>query len=94
MNDGNVNEALTIYKALLLNPEVHPKEAGQDLHSAISCLQQLRRIHEVDEMRNAAITFRKNQPEFLLQAAASLENGPHYGRILSGEFKPSWPYSA
>ncbi len=59
LNDGNWNDSYQGFRKLALDKKADPKLVGQDMNQAIQCLQNLGRIDEVDEFREAVIEVQK-----------------------------------
>src|SRR5689334_5302852 len=67
--DGNFNDAYKAFRRLCLDPNAGANSVGQDLSSAVECLQRLGRVQEFDELIEQTIKVHK-QNWRLLQAAA------------------------
>ncbi|MDX1965163.1 MAG: MG2 domain-containing protein [Pirellulales bacterium] len=85
--EGNYNEAFGKYKGLLLDPQQTGAPAGEDLQMAVSCLQQLARDNELDELREQAIKLRPQDWRFLQMAARTYAQGNHFGFTIAGKFE-------
>ena len=68
-DQGNFKDALDIYRALTIDPQVDPAQVGEDLRWAIQCLQQLGRIAEADDLIEAAVAAQANNSKLLVAAA-------------------------
>ena len=67
--DGNHKEALGIYQTLLGNEHSsNVKLSGNDLNGATSCLQELKRSAEIDELIENALAKQPNNPSLLDRA--------------------------
>ena len=84
--DGNFKEGYAIFSKLALEAGTDKKKVGSDLSMAISALQRLNRRNEIDAFREKVITVHKANWRLLWTAAQSVQNGTHYGYIISGEF--------
>lgn len=86
--DGNHKEALGIYQTLLGNEHSsNVKLSGNDLNGATSCLQELKRIAEIDELIENALVKQPNNPSLLDRAGTLYKGLPHYGFIVAGKFR-------
>src|SRR5512147_1529592 len=87
VRQGNYKDAYDGYRALALDPKDDPRLVGGDLRQAISCLNNLGRMDEVDAFRDAVIEVQKANWR-LLQAAADslLSDSYHFGFIVAGTF--------
>jgi uncharacterized protein YfaS (alpha-2-macroglobulin family) len=83
---GNFNTAYKGLRQLALDPNDDPKLVGQDLTTAITCLQRLGRSDEIDEFREAAIAVHKNNWRLLQTAAQTYAATEHFGYIVAGKF--------
>lgn len=86
LNDGNWNDSYQGFRKLALDKKADPKLVGQDMNQAIQCLQNLGRIDEVDEFREAVIEVQKGNWRLLHAAAESYLNIEHHGFIVAGKF--------
>jgi len=86
-DDGNFKDALELYRKLLLNPATDPLLVGEDLQSAVTCLQKLNRVNETDELLEQTVTERQDNWRLLMSAAQSFFNAGHYGSIVAGVFQ-------
>jgi uncharacterized protein YfaS (alpha-2-macroglobulin family) len=85
---GNFRDAYEGLRKLALDPKNDPLKVSDDLNTAINCLQQLGRVEEIDDFREAVIDVHKNNWRLLETAAASYVNPqlPHFGFIVAGKF--------
>lgn len=83
---GNYKDAYTGYRKLVLDPQADKLQIGQDLNFSLSCLQQLARVEEMDEFREAAIAVHSGNWRLLEAAAESYINYEHYGFMVAGKF--------
>src|SRR5262249_28111809 len=84
--DGNYKDAYEGLRKLALDPDNDPKLVGQDLTTAITCLQYLGRVDEVDAFREGVITRHAKNWRLLETAALSFRQTERYGYIVAGEF--------
>ncbi len=87
MNDGNFNIAYEGYRKLALSADSDPKAVGDDLRNAITCLQNLGRVDEIDEFREAVIEVHAANWRLLWAAADSYLNVDHHGFLVAGKFE-------
>src|SRR5579884_961155 len=66
---GNYRDAYDALRKLALDPSDNPNQVGEDLTTAVKCLQQLGRQDESDDFREAVIAVHRKNWQ-LLQAAA------------------------
>lgn len=85
--DGNFNDAYQTYRKLVLDPSTDARQVGSVLEMAIQCLQQLNRVDEIDELREASIAAHAENWRLLWAAARSYLNVDHHGFIVSGKFE-------
>jgi uncharacterized protein YfaS (alpha-2-macroglobulin family) len=85
---GNFRDAYDGLRKLALDPQVDPAKVSDDLNTAITCLQRLGRIDEIDEFREAVIETHKNNWRLLETVAESYVSNQmqHFGFIVAGKF--------
>ena len=83
---GNFKEALAGYKKLVLNPMTDPKRVSEDLTMAVSCLQQLGSVDEVDALLEDSIAVHRQNWRYLEAAAKTYLEIEHEGFIVAGTF--------
>jgi uncharacterized protein YfaS (alpha-2-macroglobulin family) len=84
---GNFKDAYDGLRQLALDPKDDPAKVGSDLEQAITCLQRLGRVDEVDDFREAVIKTHKDNWRLLDTAAKTLTvNEQHFGFIVAGKF--------
>ena len=59
LQDGNWKEAFELLSELALEQDNDPRQVGGDLHRAVSCLQQLGRVNEIDDLCEKVINHSK-----------------------------------
>src|SRR5215472_7544222 len=69
--DGNFRDAYEGLRKLALDPKDDPAKVGEDLSTAITCLQRLGRSDEIDDFREAVIDAHKGNWRLLQTAAES-----------------------
>jgi uncharacterized protein YfaS (alpha-2-macroglobulin family) len=85
--DGNYKDAYEGLRKLALDPKDDPKLVGKDLTTAISCLEQLGRVDEIDAFREGVIQAHAKNWRLLETAAQSyVLSNQHQGFIVAGEF--------
>ena len=84
--EGNWNDAFQLYQRLCLKVENDPKQIGSDLIQAWQCLQNLGRIHELDDFREKTIQRHKENWRLLQAAAESYSQNTHWGYLVAGKF--------
>ena len=83
---GNYREAYDGLRKLALNPRDNPRRVGEDLATAVRCLQQLGRQDESDAFREAVIDVHHQNWRLLEAAAQSYADDQHFGYIVAGKF--------
>ncbi|MGH7170387.1 MAG: alpha-2-macroglobulin, partial [Gemmataceae bacterium] len=85
---GNFKDAYEGLRKLALDPKDDPAKVGQDLTTAITCLQRLGRSNEIDDFREAVLSVHKGNWRLLETAAESYVSNQmeHYGFIVAGKF--------
>ena len=86
-NDRNYKDAYEGFRKLALDPEDDPLLVGEDLNMAISCLEQLNRVDEIDAFREAVIKTHAENWRLLSAAAQSYMNVQHQGFMVAGKFE-------
>ena len=86
--DGNFKDAYDGLRKLALDPKDDPAKVGEDLTTAINCLQRLGRVDEIDDFREGVIKAHKRTGGCCDTAAAELrrQRTEHYGFIVAGKF--------
>lgn len=83
---GNYKDAYEGLRKLALDPKADPALVGQDLTTALQCLQNLGRVDEIDEFREGVIAAHKSNWRLLQTAAETYQNIEHFGFIVAGQF--------
>ena len=86
VREGNWNDAFQLYQRLCLKVENDPNQIGSDLIQAWQCLQNLGRIHELDDFREKTIQKHKENWRLLQAAAESYSQNTHWGYLVAAEF--------
>ena len=88
MADGNFKDAYELFEKIALAKTMAPGLAGQATVNAITCLQRINRIKDVDDFRERVVAARSDSWKDLMAVANSYFSGPnHYGTIVAGEFE-------
>jgi uncharacterized protein YfaS (alpha-2-macroglobulin family) len=85
---GNFKDAYDGLRKLALDPKADPSQVGEVLNTAVQCLQNLGRVDEIDEFREAVVAVHGSNWRLLQTAAQSqVSMGQlHYGFIVAGKF--------
>jgi uncharacterized protein YfaS (alpha-2-macroglobulin family) len=85
---GNFKDAYEGLRKLALDSKDDPAKVGQDLTTAITCLQRLGRSDEIDDFREAVLAVHQRNWRLLDTAAESYVSNQmeHYGFIIAGKF--------
>jgi uncharacterized protein YfaS (alpha-2-macroglobulin family) len=87
MKNGNWKDAYEGFKALVLDPADEKLLAGGDLKNALTCLTNLNRQDEVDDLFEKVVALHKDNWHLLYEAAQSMQNNvQHWGFIVAGKF--------
>ncbi len=84
--EGNYKEAYDGFRALALDPQSAGDRPGHYLTMAVSSLQSLGRVDEIDEFREAVIKTHAKNWRLLWTAAQSYLNVDHSGFMVAGKF--------
>ncbi|MEZ5942823.1 MAG: MG2 domain-containing protein [Planctomycetaceae bacterium] len=84
---GNYRDAYDLYRKLVLDERNEGKDLEDDLAAAWSCLRQLQRDHEQDELLATAIETHPTDPHVYYRAAYLLNMANHNGFRVAGEFQ-------
>src|SRR6516162_275997 len=83
---GNYKDAYEGLRKLALDPQDDRSKVGEDLTTAVTCLQYLGRSDEIDAFREAVIKVHEKNWRLLDTAAQNYANSEHYGYIVAGKF--------
>ncbi len=83
---GNFKDAFEGFRRLLTNSADDSRQAGEDLSLACRALQQLGRLDELDDFREAAIRAHAKNWRLLGSAANSYMAFDHAGLLVAGKF--------
>jgi uncharacterized protein YfaS (alpha-2-macroglobulin family) len=87
LRDGNWKEALTAASQVLFeNAAATPQEVAVALEQAVTSLQQLGRLEELDDVLERAVTKHAQNWRLLQVAGTAYLQNQHQGYILSGKF--------
>lgn len=84
---GNFAEAYVVFQQLLKESNESGQATTGDLRSAVSCLQQLNRVNEVDELLESTARIHADHWQVLAAVAQQYQNIDHYGFMIGGEFE-------
>lgn len=85
--DGNYRDAYEQYQKLLLDERAKGEQLASDLRKAVSCLQQLGRIAEVDSLLEEAVKAHATNWRLLHAAANVYDDMEHFGYLIAGQFE-------
>ena len=83
---GNFKDAYEGFRQMALDPADDPRKVGDDLTQAATALQQLGRIDELDDLREAVIRTHAKNWRLLWSAAETYLAFDNYGFIIAGKF--------
>ncbi len=84
---GNYRDAYEALQKVIASSESQGEPLLSDLEMAITCLQQLQRNAEQDTLLAKAIEAHSGDWRLLWKAAEQLQQMPHYGFMVAGEFR-------
>jgi uncharacterized protein YfaS (alpha-2-macroglobulin family) len=84
--DGNYKDAYEGLRRLALDARNAGSEVGEDLKTAINCLQRLGRVDEIDDFREAVVAAHGKDWRLLETAAQTYADVQHYGYIVAGKY--------
>jgi tetratricopeptide (TPR) repeat protein len=89
MRDGNYAEALEQFRSLTLEaPTERPAiELVEDFRGALDCYQQLNKVAEIDDYREAVVKEHPKDWRLLRAVAGSYAERDHHGYLIGGEFR-------
>jgi alpha-2-macroglobulin len=85
-NDGNFKDAYNALRKLALDENMPSTDLSTVVGTAISCLQQLNLVDEIDEFREAAVAAHADDWRLLMAIAQSYLDVDHYGFMIGGDF--------
>ena len=85
-NNGNWQDAYKLYRQLVFETQNDPNWIGKDFSQALQCLQQLNRLNELDQFREAVIQQHAANWRLLVEAARSYNQNIHWGYLVAGKF--------
>lgn len=85
MQQNNFREAADFYETLLREPAQDPQHAS-DLEQAVHCLIRLGEMTRAEQLIEEIASASSDRFEVLRSAARSLEQLPHYGFLIGGNF--------
>ncbi len=83
---GNYKDAYDGLRLLILDSANDSDGVAVDLNLAVTCLQQLGRIDETDELLESAVKSHPKNWRLLEAAADNYLKPPHFGFIIAGKF--------
>ncbi len=83
---GNFKDAYEGLRQLALDPADDPLKVGNDLTTAVQCLNQLGRTEEFDEFVEAVIGVHQKNWRLLDTAAQVYADINHFGYVIAGKF--------
>ncbi len=86
LNNGNYKDAYADFSALALNAADDAKLVCSDYSNAITCLQNLSRIDEIDDFREKVIAAHGKNWRLLFTAAKSCLDVEHNGYLITGKY--------
>lgn len=87
LRDGNHAEGLVIYQQLLDDETAGGQATASDLQRAASCLQQLNRVRELDELLESTVELHADDWQVLAAAARLYQHSEHFGFLIGGQFE-------
>ncbi|HEY2761789.1 MAG TPA: hypothetical protein VGI75_13630 [Pirellulales bacterium] len=85
-DNGNYKDAYDGLRRSILDPANDSGSVAGDLNLAATCLQQLGRVDETDELLEGGVKVHAKNWRLLEAAAESYLNVEHYGFIIAGKF--------
>src|SRR5262245_999416 len=83
---GNFKDAYDGLRKLTLDAEADPLKVGDDLRTAVICLQRLGRSDEIDGYREGVVKVHAKNWRLLETAAQTYVETEHHGFIVAGKF--------
>ncbi len=88
LSDGNFAEAFPLFRVLIEDSENGRRTAAGDLGNAVTCLQQLNRVNEFDQLLETAVDIHSEDWQVLTASARLLgQNIDHNGFVIGGQFE-------
>jgi uncharacterized protein YfaS (alpha-2-macroglobulin family) len=87
MQDGNWNDALKVWREILVLPEHAGQPLAEDLGKAVQCVQQLNKWEQWDAVIEDTVKAHPQDWRLLQQAAVHFQQTQSWGTIISGEFQ-------
>lgn len=84
--DGNVNEALALFRDLSILPG-NGMTPAEDLRAALQCLDALGRHEERDDLIEKAVAAHAQNPNVLSEAAVAYRDAQHWGTRIAEDFR-------
>lgn len=84
--DGNYQEAYEQAQSLLASKDLPGANLAKAYGLALTCLQHLNRVHEVDALRESALQQHGDRWQVLAKVANRWNTVPHHGYLIAGEF--------
>ncbi len=83
---GNYKDAYEGFCKLAFDPQNHSRQLGDDLSTAVLCLENLDRAEEIDSLLEGVVKVHQDDWRLLWHAAQNCMNIPHEGFIVAGKF--------
>src|SRR5581483_1436550 len=83
---GNFKDAYEGLRQLALDPADDPLKVGNDLTTAVQCLNNLGRMEEIDAFAEAVIGVHQKNWRLLDTAAGVYADANHFGYLIAGKF--------
>ena len=83
---GNYKDAYEGFRKLAFDPENNSRLVGDDLSTAVLCLENLDRADEIDDLLEDVVKVHQGDWWLLWHAAQNSMSIPHQGFIVAGKF--------
>ena len=83
---GNYKDAYEGYRKLAFDPENNARQVGDDLSTAVLCLENLDRADEIDALLEGVVKVHQDDWWLLWHAAQNSIGIPHQGFMVAGKF--------